>query len=127
VNQPIKQPTTFMKRSTTRTQARCRSSWEPSLRREECSRSSCRLSLRRDCDSVHESFTSSRLGKAVSLERDNSSLKNTTPRLGECSSRKMGEFLLFSPRRDRLAWVRRPEPSTIRVGTVRYSSQTRFK
>jgi len=50
VNQPIKQPTIFMKRSTTRTQTRSRLSWEPSLRLEECSRSSCRLSLRRDCN-----------------------------------------------------------------------------
>jgi len=40
VNQPIKQPTTFMKWSTAGTQARSRLSWEPSLRQEECSRSS---------------------------------------------------------------------------------------
>jgi len=50
-----------------------------------------------------EDFASSRLGKAVSPERDSSSLKNTAPRLGEHSSRKLGEFLLFSPRRDELA------------------------
>jgi len=51
-------------------------------------------------------FASSCLGEAVSPERDNSSLKNTTPRLGECSSKKLGEFLLFLPRRDELAWAK---------------------
>ena len=53
--------------------------------------------LRRDCNSIPESFASSRLGEAASPERDSLSLKNTAPRLGERSSRKLGEFLLISP------------------------------
>ncbi|QCE00118.1 hypothetical protein DEO72_LG7g1404 [Vigna unguiculata] len=53
-----------------------------------------------------EKFASSRLGEAVSPERDSSSLKNIAPRLGERSSRKLSEFLLFLPRQDELAWAR---------------------
>jgi len=56
VNQPIKQPTIFMKWSIAKNQARSRQNWESSLRREECSRSSCRLSLRRDCDNAPGRF-----------------------------------------------------------------------
>jgi len=37
-------------KETSRTYARSCSSWEPSLKREEWARSSCRLSLRRDCE-----------------------------------------------------------------------------
>ncbi|QCE00067.1 hypothetical protein DEO72_LG7g1353 [Vigna unguiculata] len=50
-----------------------------------------------------EGFANSRLGEAVSPGRDCSSLKNTAPRLGERSSRNLGEFSLFSPGRDELA------------------------
>jgi len=53
-----------------------------------------------------EDFASSRLGEVVSPEWDSSSLENIAPRLGERSSKKFGEFLLFSPRRDELAWAR---------------------
>jgi len=52
MNQPIKQQITSMKWKVAITQARSRSSWESSLRWEECSHSSCRPSLRRDCDST---------------------------------------------------------------------------
>jgi len=46
-----------------------------------------------------EGFVNSRLGEVVSPGLDSSSLKNTAPRLGERSSRNLGEFPLFSPGR----------------------------
>jgi len=52
-----------------------------------------------------EGFTNSRLGEAVSPGRDNSSLKNTAHHLGERSRRNLGQFPLFSPGQDELAWA----------------------
>jgi len=75
MNQPIKQPTIFMKRSIAKTQARSHSSWESSLRREECSRSNCRLRLGETATVTLGNFADSHLGETISPERDSSSLK----------------------------------------------------
>jgi len=83
MNQPIKQPTIFMKWSIAKTQARSRSNWESSLRREECSRSSCRLSLRRDFDSASRRFHELSLRRALEQKTWASSRYF---RLGEMSS-----------------------------------------
>jgi len=60
-----------------------RSSQTSSLRREEYPRSSYRLSLRQDCDSGPGEFAGTRLGEAISPERDGFSLKKRFTRLSE--------------------------------------------
>jgi len=47
--------------------------------------------------------TSSRFGETLSLERNASSLKTKALCLSESSSSNLGQFLLFLPRRDKLA------------------------
>ena len=61
--------------------------------------------LKRDCKQV---FASSRLSETSSPERDNSSLKTEARRLSESLRKNQGELMLFSPRRDMLAWAKIP-------------------
>ncbi|QCE04167.1 hypothetical protein DEO72_LG8g2200 [Vigna unguiculata] len=55
---------------------------------------------------THQALTSSHLSETLSLERDASSLKTKALLLSESSSRNQGKAMLFSPRRDKLAWAK---------------------
>ncbi|QCD92789.1 hypothetical protein DEO72_LG5g858 [Vigna unguiculata] len=57
--------------------------------------------------------SSTRLGKPFSPERDNTSLKTRIGRLSEMLEQNQGELLLFSARRDELAWARIPALTTV--------------
>jgi len=96
MDQPIKQPTTFMKRSIAKTQARSRSSWESSLKQEEYSRLSCRLSLRWDYDSDFGQFRGFSLRRGYLAWVRQSVAQNATPRLGEGSSKKVWASFCYS-------------------------------
>jgi len=89
-----------MKQSIAKIQARSRSSWESSLRREECSRSSCRLSLRRDCNSAPRRF------HKLSLRRGG--LAWARQFIAQKYSPSLGQALEQKPRRVPaiLAWAR---------------------
>jgi len=91
-NQPIKQPSTFMKQSIAKIQARSRLSWESSLRREECSRSSCRLSLRRDCNSAPRRFLKLSLRRGCLAWARQFVAQNHNPSLGRALEQKTGRI-----------------------------------
>jgi len=95
-----------MKWKVARTRARPRSSWESSLGERSALAQAADSRLGETATILLEGFTNSRLGESVSPGQDSSSLKNIAPRLGERSSRNLGEFPLISPRRDELAWAR---------------------
>jgi len=100
MNQPIKQPSTFMKQSIAKTQKRSCSSWSPRLGEKSALAQVAdsrlgetttvapgefrELSLRRGCLALARQFVA----------------QNTAPRLGERSSRKIGRVPVI------LAWAR---------------------
>ena len=81
---------------------RSRLSQEPSLWREECSHSRCRLSLRRDCERevMGVSWTLARLSEMV--------FRSKTWFFAWASARAKthGQALVLSPRRDKLIWAK---------------------
>jgi len=85
-----------MKRSIAKTQARSHSSWESSLKREECSRSNYRLSLRRDCDSDSGQFHGFSLRRGCLAWARHFIAQKAAPRLGEGSSRKVWASFCYS-------------------------------
>jgi len=60
-----------------------------------------------------QALTRSRLGEPLSPERDNTSLKTRALYLSSSSSRNLGQLLLFSPRRDKLAWAKIADLATV--------------
>ena len=92
-NQPIMQPTTIMQEINTTCVRSC-SSQEPSLKRQEQSRSSCRLSLRRDCEQrpckVLRTLAQVRPSHLSEL------LKNSVFHLSECSRKNPWASFCYS-------------------------------
>jgi len=105
LNQPNKQPSTFIQQSIAKTKLGLVQAGSPRLGERSALAQAADSRLGETTTVPLEGFANSRLGKAVSPGRDFSSLKNISPRLGERSSRNLSEFPLFSPRRDELAWV----------------------
>jgi len=64
--------------------------------------------LDEDASSAHWLSSSARLGEPFSPERGNASLKTRVGRLSGMLEQHQGELLLFSPRRDELAWAKIP-------------------
>ncbi|QCE15485.1 hypothetical protein DEO72_LG11g2496 [Vigna unguiculata] len=73
-----------------------------------------------NCSETHQTPTSSCLDELLSPERDDISLKTKTLRLSESSSSNQGKVLLFSPRRDKLAWAKTSDLAIVLACIIRH-------
>ncbi|QCE11404.1 hypothetical protein DEO72_LG10g2637 [Vigna unguiculata] len=114
MNQPIKQPLTFKRQSIAKTQKRSRSSWSP--------RSGEKSALAQTAESRLGETATVAPGKCRELSLRRGSLAwarlfvaqkkySSSPR--RALEQKPGEFPLFSPGRDELAWASISVPTTV--------------
>jgi len=131
MNQPIKQPSTFMKQSIAKTQKRSRLSWSPRSGEKSALTQAADSRLGETATMAPGEFRELSLRRGCLAWARQFVAQNTAPRLGKRSSRKkLGEFLLFSLGRDELAWasisVLTTEPRVFNQGLTHNNTQSIF-